>query len=546
MNGDQAVVEVLKREGTEWIAAFPYQGLIEQAVRAGIRPIICRQERVGVNMADGFSRISNGRRIGVFTMQSGPGAENAYAGVAQAFADSVPILVLPGGPGATSTQIHPVFEAPKHYAGVTKWAGSINVPSRLPSLMRYAYTQLRHGRPGPVLLEIPGDVARQDQPGDTLEYTPPKTYRSEADAGDVRDIVSTLLSASRPVLCAGQGVLMAEATDELTELAELTDTPMMATMAGKSAFSEEHPLSLGAGGRSGTLMVAHFMRAADFILGVGTSFTRSGFTVPMPAGTPLGQITNCPEDINKDQRVEHVALGDAKLVLRQVIDEVKRRHESGKTRDAGRYTDELDAVRSEFMAEWGPRLTSDETPMSPYRVFHELASVVDVGNAIVTHDAGYPRDQLVPMWRPTTPRGYIGWGKSTQLGYGLGLAMGAKLAAPERHVINVMGDAAFGMTGLDIETAVRSRIGITTIVLNNGVMTGYDQHMPEATAHWDSNELAGDYADIGAALGAHAQRVETPDELAGAFRAAFAANAEGRPAVVEAMTKAEKAVSLHW
>ena len=102
MTGDQAVIEVLKREGTEWIAAFPYQGLIEQAVRAGIRPIICRQERVGVNMADGFSRITNGRRIGVFTMQSGPGAENAYAGVAQSYADSVPVLVLPGGPGATA------------------------------------------------------------------------------------------------------------------------------------------------------------------------------------------------------------------------------------------------------------------------------------------------------------------------------------------------------------------------------------------------------------------------------------------------------------
>ena len=198
------------------------------------------------------------------------------------------------------------------------------------------------------------------------------------------------------------------------------------------------------------------------------------------------------------------------------------------------------------MAEWSPRLNSDEVPISPYRVLTELTKAINPRDAIVTHDSGYPREQFVPFWPALNPRSYIGWGKSTQLGYGLGLAMGAKLAAPERHVINVMGDAAFGMTGLDIETAVRSRIGITTLVLNNGVMTGYDQHMPEATAQWDSNELGGDYADVAAALGAHAQRVKTPDELAGAFRAAFAANAEGRPAVVEAMTKAEKAVSLHW
>jgi acetolactate synthase-1/2/3 large subunit len=544
MTGDQAVIEILKREGTEWLACFPYQGLIEQAARAGIRPIICRQERVGVNMADAYSRVTNGKKIGVFTMQSGPGAENAYAGIAQAYADSIPILLLPGGPGATGTQIHPTFEATRNYGGVTKWAATINVSSRLPSLMRYAYTQLRHGRPGPVMLELPADVARQEMPGETLDYSPPRVYLSEADPADVRDIVTALLGASRPVICAGQGVLMAEASAELTELAELTDTPMMATMAGKSAFSEEHALSLGTGGRSRTLMVSHFLRGADFILGVGTSFTRSPFTASMPEGTPLAQITNCADDINKDQRVEHAAIGDAKLVLRQVIDEVKRQHVDGKSRESGRFTDELAKVRAEFMAEWGPRLTSDETPISPYRVFHELAGVVDVGKAIVTHDAGYPRDQLVPFWKPTTPRGYIGWGKSTQLGYGLGLAMGAKLAAPERHAINVMGDAAFGMTGLDIETAVRARIGILTIVLNNGVMTGYDKHMPEATEKWDSNEMGGEYADVGRALGAHAARVETPDGLAPAFRDALRANAEGRPAVVEVMTKAEGAVPL--
>ncbi len=544
MTGEQAIIEVLKREGTDWLACFPYQGLIEEAARAGVRPIICRQERVGVNMADAYSRVTNGRRIGVFTMQSGPGAENAYAGVAQAYADSIPILVLPGGPGASGTQVHPTFEASRSYADVTKWSASINTPGRLSSMMRYAYTQLRHGRPGPVLLEIPGDVARQEAPGG-LDYTPPRAHRSEADPADIRDLAAALLTASRPVICAGQGVLMAEASAELTELAELADAPMMATMAGKSAFSEEHPLSLGAGGRSHTLMVAHFLREADFVLGVGTSFTRSPFTASMPKDTPLAQITNCADDINKDQPVEHAAVGDAKLVLRQLIEEVKRRHVDGQSREVGRFEDELAKVRSEFMAEWGPRLTSDETPINPYRVFHELAQVIDVGKAIVTHDAGYPRDQLVPFWKPTAPRGYIGWGKSTQLGYGLGLAMGAKLAAPDRHAINVMGDAAFGMTGLDIETAVRSSIPILTIVLNNGVMTGYEKHMPEATEKWASNELGGDYADVARALGAHATRVTTPEGLAAAFRAALRANAEGRPAVVEVMTKAEGAVPLY-
>ena len=150
---------------------------------------------------------------------------------------------------------------------------------------------------------------------------------------------------------------------------------------------------------------------------------------------------------------------------------------------------------------------------------------------------------MVPMWKAVEPRGYLGWGKSTQLGYGLGLAIGAKLAAPERNVINVMGEAAFGMSGLDIETAVRSEIPILTVVLNNGVMTKYDHHMPAATERYGSNRLGGNYAAVAEALGAHAQRVETPDELGPALARARAANREGQTALVEVLSKAEPRVA---
>ena len=188
---------------------------------------------------------------------------------------------------------------------------------------------------------------------------------------------------------------------------------------------------------------------------------------------------------------------------------------------------------------------SDETPISPYRVFRELEQAVDVANTIITHDSGYPRDQLVPFWKPVTPRGYIGWGKSTQLGYGLGLSLGAKLAAPEKQVINVMGDAAFGMAGLDLETAVRDEIPICTVVLNNGVMTRYDSHMPYASQHYKSNALGGNYAKVAEGLGAHSERVDTPDGLAPAIGRALAANRAGRPALLEVLTKVEENVSKY-
>ncbi len=546
MNGDTAVAKILKAEGIEWLACFPAQSLIDACSREGIRPVLCRQERAGVNMADGFSRVKNGKTVGVFTMQHGPGAENAMSGAAQAFADSVPILLLPGGEARDRQGVHPYFEAAKNYEGFTKWSRTTSLASRIPAVMRQAFTHLKHGRLGPVLVEIPTDVALEEIPGNGLDYQAVARRRSGGDPDDVRDMVRALLAAKRPVVTAGQGVLYAEASDELLEFAELANVPVMTTLAGKSAFPETHRLALGTGGNSGTKMVAHFLEQADFVLGIGTSFTQSTFAAPVPAHAALAQVTVCAEDLNKERTVDFGAVGDAKLVLAQMCEEVRRQTGEHGRGDVLGVADEIARVKTEWMAEWGSKFTSDEVPISPYRVIKEMESAVDVRETILTHDSGYPRDQVVPFWPVETPRGYIGWGKSTQLGYGLGLAMGAKLAAPEKHVINLMGDAAFGMSGLDIETAVRSEIGILTVVLNNGVMTGYSDHMPHATEVHGSNALGGNYAGVASELGASAERVSSPGEIAGALGRGLAAASEGRPALVEVMTKEEKNVPKYW
>ena len=247
MDGDRVIAKILKAEGVEWISCFPHQPLIDAVTHEGIRPILTRQERAGVNMADGFSRIKNGRSIGVFTMQEGPGAENAFAGVAQAYADSVPVLMLPGGIARFKRGVHPNFEAASNYVGVTKWAANINLVSRIPELMGHAFSQLKHGRPGPVLIEMPSDVGSETYPHDHLDYEPVVRRLSAGDSDDVRELVSALLKASNPMIHAGQGVMYAEATDELVEFAELTHIPVATTLAGKSAFPEDHRLSLGYG-----------------------------------------------------------------------------------------------------------------------------------------------------------------------------------------------------------------------------------------------------------------------------------------------------------
>jgi acetolactate synthase-1/2/3 large subunit len=184
-------------------------------------------------------------------------------------------------------------------------------------------------------------------------------------------------------------------------------------------------------------------------------------------------------------------------------------------------------------------LTSDSAPLSPYRVIWDLLHTVDVANTIITHDAGSPRDQLSPFWCSTAPMTYIGWGKTTQLGSGLGFAMGAKLARPEALCINVWGDAAIGFTGMDIETAVRERIPILSVLLNNYSMAMELPVMPVATEKFRSTDISGNYADMACALGAYGERVTQPGEIVPAIQRAVRQTQEGRPALLEFITEKE-------
>src|SRR4051794_11766955 len=180
MRGSTAIAKILKREGVDRVFCFPFTPILDALAEEGIRPIVARQERVAGNMADGFSRVSNGRKIGVVTVQGSAGAENAFSGIAQAYTDSSPILFLPGHPGRGLVGVPPTFDAVKNYAGTTKWADTIPSAARVPERMRRAFTLLRSGRPGPVLLEVPADVAAEEMPG-PLDYQAPPRVRFGAD-----------------------------------------------------------------------------------------------------------------------------------------------------------------------------------------------------------------------------------------------------------------------------------------------------------------------------------------------------------------------------
>ncbi len=515
--------------------------MLEEAAAAGIRPIIVRQERHGLHMADALSRLTRGERMGVFAMQHGPGAENAYGSVAQAYSESVPVLVLPMGYQRSLSFVPDNFNSTITMAHVAKHAEPIFLPDETANIFRRAFTQLRNGRRRPVVVEMPWDVLQEDMTAG-LAYEPVLETTYGPDPAAVKAAAETLVAAKRPVIYAGQGVHWAEAYRELKTLAELLAAPVCTSLEGKSAFDETHPLALGSGGAAIPMTVRHFLDSSDVIFGVGCSFSQTSFGVQFPRDKTVIHNTLDAADVNKNLVTAHALLGDSKLALKALIGACRRL--IGKTkRSRTKVEREIKDVEGKWMKEWLPILTSDETPLTPYRVLWDLQHTVDVANTIITHDAGSPRDQLSPFWKSKKPLTYIGWGKTTQLGYGLGLAMGAKLARPDKLCINVWGDAAIGFTGMDFETAVRERIPILSILLNNDCMAIELQVMPEATKRFRATDISGNYAKLAEALGGYGERVERVEDIVPAIRRGVAKTEEGVPALLEFKTCQEQRFS---
>jgi acetolactate synthase-1/2/3 large subunit len=543
MKAVTAIAEILKREGVEFLIGYPVNPIIEAAAEADIRTIIVRQERTGLHMADAVSRITSGDRIGVFCMQNGPGTENAFGGVAQAYGDSSPIVVLPGGYPRRLTNVPPNFNAFLNFQHVTKSCEQVTLGAEVPAALRRAFTQVKNGRPRPALVEIPGDVFGEEV-SEPLDYRPTQRVRSAPDPRDVDEAALLLIEAQRPVIYAGQGVHYAKAWDALRELAELLEAPVTTSLQGKSAFPETHPLSLGSGGRSVPKTVYQFLQDADVIFGIGCSFTTTSYGIAMPPGKTMIHATLDPADLNKDVPCDHALVGDADLTLRALVDAVRDRL-NGRVRGRGEaVAHAIKTMKDEWLQQWMPKLTSNEAPLSPYRVLWDLKHTVDPDNTIITHDAGSPRDQLSPFWESNVPLSYIGWGKTTQLGYGLGLAMGAKLARPEKLCINVWGDAAIGFTGMDFETAVRERIPILSILLNNFSMAIELPVMPTSTRKFRSTDISGNYADMAKAFGAYGERVTQPNEIVPAIQRGMRATRDGSPALLEFITAKEYQYSM--
>ncbi len=536
------MVKILIKEGVRQVFCYPMTPIIDAMARAGLRVITSRQERVAGNMADGVSRSTNARQIGTFTVQTLAGSENAFSGIAHAYTDSSPLLFLPGHLGMEYFGTSPTFDSTDNYRATTKMSQKVISIEQIPARMRQAFTALRSGRPQPVMLELPHEVCSAEFKGE-LTYDPVPRMRPAADPGAVQEAAEHLLGASVPLIWAGQGVLYAEATDELREVAELLGAPVMTTLQGKSAFPENHELSVGVGAYAITAMAVHYLRQCDLILAVGSSLSRAPFTPRVPPGKTIIHATVDPLDLNKEYPTAVPILADAQLFLAQLAEELRGRVGEPQQTLRSRTVQTIGSVRRKWLSEYEPLFSDDSQPINGYRMFREIWASIDPDTTLITHESGASRDIQSVFYQSTVPRGYLGWGQSSQLGFSMGLAMGAKLAHPDKLVVHVMGDAAVGMTGMDWETAVRENIPILTVIKHDSIFSGYDRMIPEAVKRYKISTQRGDYARVAAALGCYTEKVQKVAELRPALERAISATRDGQPAVVDVITAETRKIS---
>ena len=524
------LIRLLHEEGTDWICTFPTNIFVNACGEEGMPLLMVRTERFAVAVADAYGRATNGKKIGVSAVMGGlnaAGTQMAYGALAQAYEDSSPLLCLTDGVPNEATAKER-FNIEDGFRSVTKWSGYINQGRRVPEFVRRAYTQLRSGRPSPVMLQVPRGL--EDYETEEHPYTPVKGWRPAGDPADVEKAVTALLHAKNPMIYAGQGLFFGDACSELKRFAELTGTPVLTTLMGKSCFPEDHPLSLGVRGTP----AERWLYGSDLILAIGTSLGTTNFGHEVPTkGKTIIQCTIDEQDLNRATRTDHAVIGDAKLVLTQMIAEAER--QCAKPRSG--VEAEVTAAKEEKMKKYRPLMESNDKPINPYRVYAEIIATLDPMNSVVTHESGNTRDQLTTIYDAIAEHGFMAWGNVSTLGFGLGAAMGAKLAYPNREVISVTGDAGVSYQMGDYEALIRNNMGITTIHINNGGFSGYGPgfwgsgHTPYACEV--SKHEVYKTAKMAEALGMHATRIEEPDEIAPAIKDALNENKKGRPAFIE-------------
>ena len=534
INVATGIARILKQEGVEWVSTFPVCHVNNALGQEGIPMVMMRDDRYAVALADAFSRINAGSKNGVCTFQGGvnaAGLQVAYAGMAQAYEDGSPVLCITDGVPIGASE-NSQFDVTSSLKSVSKWYGYVDKPERLPEFMRRAFTMLRTGRPGPVVLAIPDAGGLYDETADP--YVPIKGWKSAPDPEDVAKAIELLLSARNPLIYAGEGVIYAGASAELTSFAELANTPVISTLKAKGAFPENNPLFVGVRGDQ----VDEYLAKSDLILAIGSSLSPGRFSHGIPDAANK-TIIHCTVDelhVNKTYATAVALIGDARFALQALEKELSDKT-SGNGRAPGSVAAEVKSSRDSAMIQYREAMASTDKPINPYRVYAGLMEVLDPLNSFVTHESGNTRDQLSTVYDTLIPRGFLGWGNVSSLGFSLAATIAAKISFPQKYCVAVTGEAGLGYMMGNLEVPLRQKMGITVVHVSNGGFAGYgpgfwgDGHDPFTHKVLGNDEV--DMSQVIGALGYHTERVTEPSEVGPALKRAMAANDANQPAYIE-------------
>ncbi len=526
-----AVCEGLAREGVEYVFGLPgnpellYNDLFEYPQ---ITPVLVRHETSAVFMAMAYARVSG--RVGVVHASPGPGMANLVPGLLEAFYACSPLVSLVSAADRNYEGMGVFQETPSLDLArpVSKWAVRIDLAHRTAWTVERAFGLARNGKPGPVFVEIPGDVAATE--AEIPEYRPvPAPLRPAGDPALVAAAAELLDGCERPAIVAGGGVGLAAAERELVALAERLDAPVLTTPSGRGSISEAHRLAFGLVGLYRTESSAKPYDEADCLLLVGTRMEefQSGLWKLVPPAAKVVQIDVDPFEIGRNVRPDVAVVGDAKLVLAQLA--------GGVTPVTSRpSTDEYVRFKEEFEERVSLECAPDKGALKTKQVVHALNEVF--GDFVLVNENGGQDlwSYYCPYVKVTAERGCVAPAEQTCMGMGVAGAVGAKLARPEAFVVCVTGDGAFQMYMQELATAVQYHAPVVWIVLDNASL-GWSKWIQRATGERyiaTDFEAQPDFVRLAEAYGVHAERVAEPGAIAGALGRARAANEDGVPAVL--------------
>ena len=527
VNGSQILARALRRQRLDtffYIMGGPMLAAESACIEEGLRAIDVRHEQAAAMMAHAYGRVLN--RLGVCMAASGPGATNLVTGVANAWADCAPLLAI-GGSSPVSQWGRGAFQEMDQVAvfkPITKWAERCVDPKRIPELVGTAVRQALSGRPGPVYLDVPGDVLYKEVDEADVVYPDPEhtlgRARPRGDPGLIHEAIDLLGKAERPIVITGSGILWSDAAAELQRWVELAGLPFYTTPQGRGVVPDDHALSFP-GAR------ATAFREADLLLVIGTriNYVISHLAPPrFRADAKLIQVDIEPTEIGHNRPADVGIVGDARAVLEQLLDAADRRVDP---RRYASWREHLGQVEQRKRAEAEQAMATDQQPIHPLRLCKEVRDVLE-RDAILVVDGqeilNYGR-QSIPTF---VPRHRLNSGPFGTMGVGLPFGIGAKVAKPDHQVLVLHGDGSFGLNAMELDTAARFNIPVVTVVsLNGGWTADPDRNKPGRDLGYTA------FHRMAEALGCYGEYVEDPTMIRPAIERAFAADC---PAVVNVLT----------